>query len=92
MPKIYNQDTFSEPFKFIFETLPYARNNMNQTAKIAIALFAAFAVVGAVAAVAELSTPAFARSSFNNQQNDQFAFNFNNQQYKSNFQCVGCNP
>ena len=66
---------------------------MNQTAKIAIALFAAFALVGAVAAVAaELSTPAFARSSFNNQQNEQFAFNFNNQQDKSNFQCFGCNP
>ena len=67
---------------------------MNQTAKIAIALFAAFALVGAVAAVAaELSTPAFAtKSTFNNQQNIQGAFNFNNQQYKSNFQCVGCNP
>ena len=85
MLKIYNQDTFSEPFKFISKTLHYARKigNMNQTAKIAVALFAAFAVVGAVAAVAELSTPAFARSSFNNQQNDQFAFNF---------QCFGCNP
>ena len=66
--------------------------DMNQTAKIAVALFAAFALVGAVAAVAELSTPAFARSSFNNQQNFQGAFNFNNQQFKSNFQCVGCNP
>ena len=65
---------------------------MNQTAKIAIALFAAFALVGAVAAVAaELSTPAFART-YNNQQNAQGAFNFNNQQFKSNFQCVGCNP
>ena len=66
---------------------------MNQTAKIAITLFAALAAVGAVAAVAELSTPAFAtKSSFNNQQNYQGAFNFNNQQYKSNFQCVGYNP
>ena len=62
---------------------------MNQTAKIAIALFAAFAVA---AVAAELSTPAFARSSFNNQQNEQFAFDFNNQQDKSNFQCFGCNP
>jgi hypothetical protein len=44
-------------------------------------LFAAFAVVGAVAAVAELSTPAFATKS-----------NFNNQQSKSNFECMGCNP
>jgi hypothetical protein len=61
---------------------------MNQTAK----MFAAFALVGAVAAVAELSTPAFARSSFNNQQNIQGAFNFNNQQDKSNSQCFGCNP
>ena len=67
---------------------------MNQTAKIAMALFAAFAVVGAVAAVAaELSTPVFATTkSFNNQQNIQGAFNFNNQQDKSNFQCFGCNP
>ena len=64
---------------------------MNQTAKIAVALFAALALVGAVAAVAELSTPAFART-YNNQQNFQGAFNFNNQQFKSNFQCVGCNP
>ena len=56
-----------------------------------MALFAAFAVVGAVAA--ELSKPAFATTkSFNNQQNIQGAFNFNNQQFKSNFQCVGCNP
>ena len=75
----------------------YARKQkeMNQTAKIAIALFAAFAVVGAVAAVAELSTPAFATTKHhdsNNQQNFQGAFNFNNQQFKSNFQCEGCNP
>jgi hypothetical protein len=95
MPEIHNQDTFSEPFKFILKTLDYARKqkDMNQTAKIAVALFAAFALVGAVAAVAaELSTSAFARSSFNNQQNFQGFANFNNQQFKSNFQCVGCNP
>ena len=60
-----------------------------------MALFAAFAVVGGAAAVvaAELSTPAFATTtSFNNQQNIQGAFNFNNQQDKSNLQCFGCNP
>jgi hypothetical protein len=63
---------------------------MNQTSKIAMALFAAFAVA---AVAAELSTPAFATTkSFNNQQNIQGAFNFNNQQDKSNFQCFGCNP
>ena len=90
---MHNQDTFSEPFKFILKTLCNARNNMNQTAKMAIALFAALALVGAVAAVAELSTPAFAtKSSFNNQQNFQGFDNFNNQQFKSNFQCFGCNP
>jgi hypothetical protein len=52
---------------------------------------AAFAVVGAVAA--ELSKPAFAITKrFNNQQNFQGAFNFNNQQFKINLQCFGCNP
>ena len=59
------------------------------------------AVLGAILAIAALGAATVAiapmeASASNNQQNIQGAFNFNNQQFKSNFQCaaviVACSP
>jgi uncharacterized membrane protein YccF (DUF307 family) len=66
-------------------------NKSKTTIALVGVILAIAALAVAAVAVAPMQT-AFARSSFNNQQNEQFAFNFNNQQYKSNFQCVGCHP
>ena len=67
--------------------------NMNKTTTVAI--------LGAILAVAALGVATVAiapmeASASNNQQNAQGAFNFNNQQFKSNFQCfagiAACSP
>jgi hypothetical protein len=65
---------------------------MNKTTTVAI--------LGAILAVAALGVATVAIAPIealaNNQQNLQGAFNFNNQQFKSNFQCsaviVACSP
>ena len=70
---------------------------MNTTKSLVIitAIVAALAIVGAAGIAAELEQLVYASTS-NNQQNQQFAFNFNNQQFKSNFQCfagiAACSP
>jgi hypothetical protein len=70
---------------------------MNKPKTVALlgAILAVAVVAGATVAVLA-PMEAFATSSrhhsSNNQQNQQGAFNFNNQQSRSNFQCVGCNP
>jgi hypothetical protein len=66
--------------------------DMNKTTTVAI--------LGAILAVAALGVATVAiapiEAHANNQQNAQGAFNFNNQQFKSNFQCfaygAACSP
>ena len=59
-----------------------------------IGILAAFVAIAGIAA--ELPTLKAYAYTFNNQQNLQGAFNFNNQQFKSNFQCeafaYSCSP
>jgi hypothetical protein len=70
---------------------------MNKTKTVALlgAILAVAVVAGTTVAVLA-PTEAFAggrhHGDSNNQQNAQDFANFNNQQFKSNFQCFGCNP
>ena len=68
--------------------------NRTKTLVIAVGILAAFVAAAGIAAQLLPTMEAYAHT--NNQQNLQGAFNFNNQQFKSNFQCAAfgfaCSP
>ena len=62
--------------------------DMNKSTTVAIlGAILAISALGIVAAAAMVPMEAHA---YNNQQNSQFAYNFNNQQNKANFECGIC--
>ncbi len=77
---------------YSFSLIDVYMNTHTTLTMLAIVAAATLLVAAVAAPVMQPVEAAKAKKTSNNQQNFQLVDNFNNQQFQSNFQCIGCSP